>query len=294
MIKSVLLFVALSISLFSSFGQARHITVGGLKRKYILYLPKDFKPAGKSALVFNFHGGGMTAAEQMFYTRMNQTADRYKFILIYPAGIKNDWNVGFDMSYLKGTDDIGFIKSLIDSLRKEFKIDKHTVFATGLSRGGFFCHRLATELPAEFAAIASVGGPLPDSVRYYHRSAEKISVMHVQGDADQVVSYNGKQGVYASADSTFNYWVFNNGLQFKRVKISRINSNKRDGTTALIKEVSDKEAAVALVTIHHGGHTWPGSDPFNIGYPLGNTSQDIDINELIWNFFSKNKIDDKF
>jgi len=36
-----------------------------------------------------------------------------------------------------------------------------------------------------------------------------------------------------------------------------------------------------------GGHTWPGRDPFNIGYPLGKTTNDLDINEYMWDFFKK-------
>jgi polyhydroxybutyrate depolymerase len=287
--NSLLLIAALCFSLLSSFGQARNINVSGLKRKYVLYLPKDYQAARPHALVFNFHGGGMTAVEQMFYTRMNQTADQHRFIVVYPAGLKNDWNVGFDMSYLHGSDDIGFIKSLLDSLKKEFQIDKHAVFATGLSRGGFFCHRLAAEMPADFAAIASVGGPLPDSVRYYHRSAMKVSVMQVLGNADQVVNYDGKSGAYASAEATFNYWSMKNNLVGNNIKTRELNRDKRDETVVQIKEVKGDGAGVSLVTVRNGGHTWPGSDPFNIGYPLGKTSQDIDINELIWQFFLENK-----
>ncbi len=64
-------------------------------------------------------------------------------------------------------------------------------------------------------------------------------------------------------------------------------SDRKDGTSVTIKEVRDDLSSVVLVTIINGGHTWPGRDPFNIGYPLGQTTNDLDINEYMWNFFKK-------
>ena len=51
-----------------------------------------------------------------------------------------------------------------------------------------------------------------------------------------------------------------------------------------IKEARNKSGSVVLVTVING-HTWQGRDPFNIVYPLGNTTQDIDTNEYMWAFF---------
>jgi polyhydroxybutyrate depolymerase len=259
------------------------------KRKYIVYLPKAYDAKKTYPLLYNFHGGGMTATEQMFYSGMNKSADKFNFIVVYPAGIHADWNVGFEMSYLNGTDDVGFIKALNDTLRRRHHINPKAVFATGLSRGGFFCHRLATEMPETFAAIASIGGPLPDSVKYYKRSDQKIAVMQVSGTADQVVNYNGKAGAYSSALSTFDYWVSHNHLSSKLKKEKLVDRDKKDGTSVIIAEVADQDVEVMLVSIQDGGHTWPGSDPFNIGFPLGKTTTELDINEFMWDFFNRNK-----
>jgi polyhydroxybutyrate depolymerase len=257
------------------------------KRKYILYLPKGYQARKTYPLVYNFHGGGMTATEQMFYTRMNHTADKHGFIVVYPSGINADWNVGFDMSYKNGTNDLGFIQALTDTLKKKYNINSKAIFATGLSRGGFLCHRLASELPKVFAAVASIGGPLPDSVKFFNQAEKKISIMQVSGTDDEVVIYNGKSQAYSSASSTFDYWVAHNKLPVNMERNKIINSNKKDGTSVLIREISDDFSSVILVSVTHGGHTWPGSDSFNIGYPLGKTTKDLDINEYMWNFFRK-------
>jgi len=38
---------------------------------------------------------------------------------------------------------------------------------------------------------------------------------------------------------------------------------------------------VVLVKIENGGHTWPGADDFNIGFPLGKTTHDIQFNDVM-------------
>jgi polyhydroxybutyrate depolymerase len=170
--KQLTVFDMLMFCFSSGFPQVKPFSFEGTKRKYLIYFPASYHANSTTdfPLVFNFHGGGMTVAEQMLYTKMNETAEKHGFVVVYPAGIKEDWNVGFGTSYRYGINDVGFINALVDSLTKEHRIDRQTIYAVGLSRGGFFCHRLAAELPDAFAAIASVGGTLPDSMRYYHKS----------------------------------------------------------------------------------------------------------------------------
>ncbi|MHC2992358.1 hypothetical protein OB13_12435 [Pontibacter sp. HJ8] len=285
-ITAVLLTTVITVS-----AQVTSFQFEGVKRKYLLYLPASYQSNTNQSfpLVFNFHGGGMTVAEQMLYTRMNEAADKHNFIVVYPSGIKQDWNVGFEMSYQKGANDIGFVKAILDSLKQEYRIDDKAVFATGLSRGGFFCHRLAAEMSDDFAAIASIGGPLPDSVKHFHQSDKKVSVMQVHGTADEVVKYDGKTNAYASASATYSYWVTRNGLAGQKENKQVFNSDKKDNTSVMIQEVSDKSVTVSLITVENGGHTWPGGVSYNIGYPLGNTTRDIDINEVMWRFFNKNR-----
>jgi polyhydroxybutyrate depolymerase len=44
---------------------------------------------------------------------------------------------------------------------------------------------------------------------------------------------------------------------------------------------------VILYAIERGGHTWPGGDQYLPAWIIGKTSRDIDVNEVIWNFFKK-------
>ena len=182
-----------------TFAQTKSLQYKDVKRKYIIYTPKNFDVNKSYPIVFNFHGGGMTAAEQMLYTKMNHTADKHGFIVVYPKGIKEDWNVGFEMSYKDGTDDIGFVDALLTQIEKDFKIDSKKVFATGLSRGGFFCHRIAAELPHRFSAIATIGATLPDSVAIHNPNKKEVGVLMVHGKADKVVNFDGKPSILFSS-----------------------------------------------------------------------------------------------
>lgn len=261
------------------------------KRRYIVYTPPAYHsdPQQSWPVVFNFHGSGMTMAEQMLYTGMNRAADRHRFIVVYPKGIKEDWNVGFGMPYLGGSDDVGFTEALLDKLRKDYRIDPARVYATGLSRGGFFALRLAAELPHLFAAVASVGGPMPEPVIQHHTRPGKVGVMLVHGTADQVVQYGGKPGGYLSATEHHRYWVRRNGLDGAPEQARTENGDRADGTEVAVLEQGDAGARVALVTVREGGHTWPGADAFNVGLPIGKTTGDVDANELIWQFFSRHR-----
>ncbi|MDN2675497.1 alpha/beta hydrolase-fold protein [Janthinobacterium sp. SUN033] len=261
------------------------------KRRYIVYTPAAYQsqPHKTFPVVFNFHGGGMSMAEQMLYTQMNRTAERHQFIVVYPQGIKQDWNVGFGMDYLAGTDDVGFTQAMLSKLKQDYRIDEQRVYATGLSRGGFFALRLAAELPQQFAAVASVGAPMPEPVRQHHRKTDKVGMLLIQGTADKVVAYGGKDGGYLSAEDTFDYWRQHNGIEGARPQPRLLPGPAGDATQVSWLEQGTAGASVALITVKEGGHTWPGADAFNVGLPIGKTTRAIDANEVMWEFFSRHR-----
>ena len=261
------------------------------KRRYIVYTPEadQSQPQQTFPVVFNFHGGGMSMAEQMLYTQMNKAAERHQFIVVYPQGIRQDWNVGFGMDYLAGTDDIGFTQAMLSKLKQDYRIDDKRVYATGLSRGGFFALRLVAELPQQFAAVASVGAPMPVPVIAHHAVPSPVGMLLIQGTADQVVLYGGKDGGYLSAEDTFAYWRKQNRLEGAAPAARLLPSVPGDDTQVTHVEQGNGAQQVALLTVKDGGHTWPGADAFNIGLPIGKTTRAIDANEVMWEFFSRHR-----
>ena len=263
------------------------------KRRYIVYTPEAYQsqPQQNFPVVFNFHGGGMSMAEQMLYTQMNKAAERYRFIVVYPQGIKQDWNVGFGMDYLAGTDDVGFTQAILSKLKQDYRIDDKRVYATGLSRGGFFALRLAAELPQHFAAVASVGAPMPEPVLQHHKQKDKVGMLLIQGTADKVVLFEGKAASYLSAEGTYDYWRKHNGIDGTTPQPRLLSGPAGDATQVNWLEQGSGAggAKVALLTVKEGGHTWPGADAFNVGLPIGKTTRAIDANEVMWEFFSRHR-----
>ncbi|NNG22812.1 alpha/beta hydrolase family esterase [Telluria aromaticivorans] len=289
--KLPIILAVLACASFPALAQMKSVVHKEEKRRYIVYTPPSYasQPQKAFPVVFNFHGSGMSMAEQMLYTQMNRAADRHGFIVVYPLGIKQDWNVGFDMSYLDGPDDIGFTEALLGKLKGDYRIDSGRVYATGLSRGGFFALRIAAELPQLFAAVASVGGPMPLPVVQHHKAPGKVGVLLVHGTADKVVAYGGKPGGYLSAEDTYGYWLKQNGLEAAGATRRTIDGDPGDGTEVTWIEQGNGAQGVALATVREGGHTWPGADPFNLGLPIGKTTRDIDGNEMIWQFLARHR-----
>jgi len=277
-----LLLIAYTTVPAAALAQVKSLVYKEERRRYLVYTPPSYdrQPQKSYPVVFNFHGSGMTMAEQMLYTQMNRAADRHQFIVVYPAGVKQDWNVGFGMSYLDGPDDIGFTQALLAQLRQDYRVDDRRVYATGLSRGGFFALRIAAELPQLFAAVASVGAPMPEPVIAHHTGKGKIGVLQLHGTADHVVAYVGKPTGYLSAQATYTYWLERNRIAAGSATPVEI------GADVSWQEQSNGHQRVALATIRDGGHTWPGADPFNIGLPIGKTTTTVDANETIWQFFT--------
>jgi polyhydroxybutyrate depolymerase len=282
--KKLMILLLLACTALPALAQVNTLLYKNEKRRYIVYVPEAYgkEPDQRYPVVFHFHGGGMSMAEQMLYTQMNRAADRHRFIVVYPAGLKQDWNVGFGMPYLEGSDDIGFTEALLARLRQDYRVDAARVYATGLSRGGFFALRIGAELPHLFAAVAAVGAPMPEPVVKYHTATGKVGVLLMHGTADQVVAYQGKPGAYLSALDSYRYWSGKNGIAAS-APVQVLGA----GVTRI--EAGNGQQSVALVTVTDGGHTWPGADPFNVGLPIGLTSRAFDANEVIWQFLAQHR-----
>ena len=86
------------------------------------------------------------------------------------------------------TDDVGYIKSLIDEVRTIAAFDQ--VFAVGHSNGGFMSYRLACEGVDGLTAIVSLaGGAHSDAAEC--RVPTPLSVLQIHGTEDALVLYEG-------------------------------------------------------------------------------------------------------
>ena len=286
MIKRNFLFVIfLFATIYSNAQQTLNESMlhDGVTREYIVYVPAVYNGSSSVPLLFNFHGYGMSANNQMSYGNMRAVADTAGFIIVYPQGTlfwgSPHWNVG---SWTLGStaDDIGFTEAMIDTLAANYNIDLNRVYSCGYSNGGYFSFVLACQLSAEIAAIGSVGGTMSTETYNSCNPSHPTPVVTIHGIDDATVSYSGGNPNNSESLSDVNtYWANYNNTIVPPVVSTLPNIDTTDGSTAELSlfDNGDNCTSVEHYKVIGGDHDWPGS--------WGN--MDINADAVIWSFVSK-------
>ncbi|MBT8466237.1 MAG: hypothetical protein KJO57_16275 [Deltaproteobacteria bacterium] len=254
----------------------------GMVRSYEIHVPPSYDGMTPAPLVLNFHGFTSSGLGQQASSNMDATADAEGFLAVYPNGLDQSWNAGLccGRSATLGVDDVGFTRAVIEDLSARGCIDPSRVYATGMSNGGFFSHRLACEAADVIAAVAPVAGVLALDPATCTPS-RPISILHLHGTGDPLVRYDG--GGLAdspSVESSIAGWLDRNGCTGEPT-VTFQNGSATCETT----DDCDGDASVTLCTIEGAGHCWPGQ-PCRVLGDLGESTTDIDANEAIWRMFS--------
>jgi polyhydroxybutyrate depolymerase len=273
------------------------ITSGGVERRALVFVPTETNPGKRLPVVLNLHGSGSTPEEQMARSGLAATAEEEGFIVVAPqggvvSGAGWAWNVPFVTSAPGAPDDVAFLEDLVAALEASGCVDPKRIYASGYSGGGRMISQVACENPDLFAAIAPVAGlragaPLagdptePDTTTCAPDT--NIPVLTFHGTADIVNWYAG--------GGLFPYWGYSVATALERW--AEINECRQEATTEQVTEsvtvtsyrACRANADVVLYTIEGGGHTWPGSDPSLYPPVLLPVTQEIDANEIMWEFF---------
>ena len=267
------------------------IQVGGAERRYLLHLPASYDKNKPTPLVFIFHGGGGTpqSARRLGF---GELSDKKGFILVYPEGIRG-WNDG-RQAYFQVNDDVGFVRAMIERLKKTLNVDPNRIYAAGNSNGGIFSQRLACELSDELAAVASGAGTMPEKIEPTCKPQNPISVLAFHGTDDQLVPFDGgiagRAGTVLSVLKTIAKWVELNDCRSTPQVTKEPDTDPQDGTRvrrelyAPCKKGGTVE--VLLYVIEGGGHAWAGMRGYS-NPESGRVSRDINAAEIAWDFFVK-------
>ena len=255
----------------------------GMERSYEIHVPPGYDGTTPLPLVLSFHGFTSSGLGQQRLTGMDVTADRESFLVAYPNGLNASWNAGVccGRSAEANVDDVGFTRALIDDIGARGCIDELRVYATGMSNGGFFSHRLACEAADIIAAVAPVASVLGlDEAACM--PARPIPILELNGTADPLVAYEGGGLTDSpSVQATTAGWRDRNGC----VGEPAVSYQNGDATCETVDDCDD-ESSVTLCTIEGGGHCWPGH-PCDQIEGLGDSTTDIDANEVMWELFRR-------
>lgn len=285
----------------------------GRKRKFYVHVPASYERSRPMPLVLNFHGGGASAEGHRTITKMDGASEKHGFIAVYPRGTRADgnevkryqrfWNVGegpqgtFNSNpIISRSDDIGFVKKILDDVSDKFNIDDTRIYATGFSNGAIFSYYLACHVSDRIAAIAPVAAPFwnyPGDCQM----KRAVSVMHFHGKDDKCAPYNGgpagceagiaNEGrIFPSVENSINVW-----REIDSCSQEPKGTYSNGDATCITYSPCAEGTEITLCTMEGAGHTWPGGKPYSIpGFEIGETSYDINANDAMWEFFQKHPL----
>ena len=266
------------------------LQVNGRTRTFLLHVPQTLTRNHPAPLLLVFHGGGGHASNMPRFTGFDRLADARGFIVAYPESVNGHWN---DTRALSRADDVAFVRTLITELERSYPVDPARVYATGISNGGFFVQRLACELSAQLAAVASVAATMPETLVRVCHPTNPVSILFMQGTADPLVHIVGgsiarTHGRNISLSDATEFWI-NHNQTVKKPDSSDLPSHDSNGTSVHRETYSEGEqdTEVVVYTIRGGGHTWPGGPQYFPAVLVGKTNHDIDASEVILEFFSR-------
>lgn len=290
--------------------EQRRLTVGGVSRSFIVYVPARVTDPAPVVLVL--HGAGSTAERMRSTTAwaFEELADRDGSIVVYPEGFEGQWNdcraEGEFAARQRALDDVAFLRAVVARLDGDpalgtRRIAADQVFAVGLSNGGHMAFRLALEAPDFVAGVAAIAASLPAPANSLCKpSGKAVPVFILNGDADPVSPYEGgritalgpinRRGEVQSSLATVEYFRQLAGYTGPPFEHRYPDTDPADGTVATRMVWSDADRPeVELVTIHGGGHTIPHPVKM-LPRILGRTNHDVPAAEEIWRFFRRQLI----
>ena len=252
----------------------------GLDRTFKIYEPSSIEESTSISVVFNFHGYGSNADEQLFYGDFRQLSEQEGFLLIVPQGSmlegNTHWNSDSSFTSKSTADDTGFVSKIIDEISQRYEVDASKMYAVGMSNGGAMSIYLACSLSQRITAVASVTGFMSSNLRANCEVNAPMSVLLIHGTADEVVSWdNGLGG--GSILSIAEFWAAHN--ECATFRSEPFDDYNGDGLSGVHHQHSDcsNETLVQVYEITNMGHVWPER----------RRGDDINGAEVVWGFVSR-------
>ncbi|HEU0198114.1 MAG TPA: hypothetical protein VFQ88_13000 [Nevskiaceae bacterium] len=224
-------------------------------------------------------------------------ADDGAFVVIPAVPGNGQWQ---DDNPLKpasaGTSDLHYITDVIQTTLETQPTDPARIYMTGYSNSAFMAERYACQSGQPLAGLALVAATQRATIEATCAPVMPLREVAFSGTSDRIVPYDGIRagpgfgpyGVYG-AQQTEQLWQTREGCNPAATTTTALPINQRDGTSVTLSQNThcNAGAAVALYTIHGGGHTWPGNPFFRVdSVYLGTTTHNLDATLAMWAFFT--------
>lgn len=275
--------------------------VGGVERIALAYVPTSYMPDERVPAVFDLHGSGSDALEQMDRGMWERTAEMSGFVAVElqgglaakPAGWR--WNVP-GVTGPDGPDDERYISDAIDMVADKLCLDRSRVYASGYSGGARMLSQYVCDVADRFAAVGLVAGvragfpkegdngPEPDAATCAPR--RPVPIIAFSGIKDPINPFAGGGEAYwkYGVSTALARWASINGCQPEPV------TRALSATTDLLAYAGCEDGSTLIhYTIKDGGHVWPGSTNYLRQPKLGKVTFEINATDVIWDFFKSHR-----
>lgn len=136
-------------------------------RAYKVYVPTGLRKTTKVPLVLALHGCTQNADDFAAGTRLNDLADRQRFVVVYPEqGVTHNaqrcWNWFRPQHQFRAQGEPAILAGIVRKVSQEtarWRIDPERVYVLGISAGGAMSVVLAATYPELFAAVGVHSAP---------------------------------------------------------------------------------------------------------------------------------------
>ena len=268
------------------------IQYDNLERCWLLLVPMSLNESGNVPLVVDIHGGGDDMYQQRWTSDFANISMEQGFIVAYPQGHNNFWNMGSPTPCLSGLlcsdqDDVGFILQMVDTIMQNHSIDKSRVYSTGWSNGCGMTQRLAVEASEVFAATGCMA-----MYKFVDAPSDYLPIpfMEVHGLLDEIVQYATTAhsapffGPEKGAIQNLENWAELNGCEgsIPEVIVSEDDYDIRGYTDC------ENETQVMLVTLFFAAH-----NPYEHDDPVAQPGRGwanptgVPSTTIVWEFLSQ-------
>jgi poly(hydroxyalkanoate) depolymerase family esterase len=265
-------------------------------RQYFVYTPTTYHVGTAVPLFVMLHGCTQTAADFAAGTRMNQLAEQYGFIVVYPQQRRTSnrnhcWNWFKSSHQVRNRGEPASIARIVQAIREhtlQWTIDSRRIYAIGASAGATMAVILGVTYPDIFAVIGvhsgveyqaatsiigglkamRLGGPNPvkqgqEAYEAMGSCKRMVPTIVFQGTRDKIVApVNGDQVVqqWMQTNHLASHGFY--GADFKNPTTTSSGQvpGGRSYTRYTWKDHTGNEVQVYW-KIHGMGHAWAGGSP---------------------------------
>jgi poly(hydroxyalkanoate) depolymerase family esterase len=254
-------------------------------RTYKLYIPKTCSER-RMPLIVMLHGCTQNPDDFAAGTRMNELADKYAFLVAYPAQSANAngsncWNWFKVSDQERDRGEPSLIAGITREVASSYRVDEQRIFVAGLSAGAAMAvilgatypelfaavgahsgmpYGAAVDVPSAFAAMRGSSGPIfsrrglksgISTPRIAPTRAPPTIVFH--GDHDTTVHADNGSEIVAQAIALGGTQT---GCLRKSVQ-ARLSDNGRECTITIYRD-STMRTCIEHWVLHGAGHAWSG------------------------------------